>query len=100
MARLKAPEHLAANIRARRLRVPKESVQSLANAVGADYRTIYDIEKKGSNPSVALVAKIAQHYGVTIDDLVTGDLTTRTTASIEGTSSHDAGRSELDTEEP
>lgn len=58
--------------RLKELRVKKnESLQGLADAVGASKAHIWEIERGGSkNPSMELLTKLAEHFDVTVSYLV------------------------------
>jgi|SRR5579871_2217809 len=58
--------------RLKELRVQKnQSLQELADAVGASKAHIWEIERGGSkNPSMELLTKLAAHLGVTVAYLV------------------------------
>ncbi|MCH7693833.1 MAG: helix-turn-helix transcriptional regulator [Proteobacteria bacterium] len=65
---------LAARIRELRLR-SGQSLQKVADAVGVSKTHIWELEKgRSHNPSVELLAKLADHFKVTITSLVGEDL--------------------------
>lgn len=47
-----------------------ESIRALADAVGAAPTSIHQLLNGTNDPRVSLVAKIAEHYGITVDDLL------------------------------
>jgi transcriptional regulator with XRE-family HTH domain len=48
-----------------------ESLQQVADAVGVSKAHIWEMEKgRADNPSVALVSRLAEHYGTTVAFLV------------------------------
>jgi transcriptional regulator with XRE-family HTH domain len=52
-----------------------QSLQGLADAVGASKAHIWEIERGGSkNPSMDLLTKLAEHFRVTVSFLVGEDL--------------------------
>ena len=59
-------------VRLRRLRLRKgQSLQQLADAVGSSKAHIWELEAgKSANPSIALLTKLADHFGVGIAFLV------------------------------
>lgn len=66
--------NLAVRINALRLQ-RKESLQDVANAVGVSKAHIWEIEKgRTDNPAMALVKRLADHFGVTISYLVDEDI--------------------------
>lgn len=57
--------------RIRDLRLARgETQQALASALGMDRTTIAKYESGASEPSVAILLRLAAHYGVTVDYLV------------------------------
>ncbi|MGH6736738.1 MAG: helix-turn-helix domain-containing protein [Methyloceanibacter sp.] len=49
----------------------RESLQNVANAVGASKTHVWDLETgRSSNPSIELLTKLAEHFKVPIADLV------------------------------
>ena len=65
---------LAARIRELRLR-SGQSLQKVADAIGVSKTHIWELEKgRSQNPSVELLAKLADHFKVTITSLVGEDL--------------------------
>lgn len=61
---------LGARITALRLK-KGESLQDVATAVGVSKAHIWDLEKgRADNPSMALVERLADHFGVSIASLV------------------------------
>tara|TARA_B100000809_G_C14684172_1_gene368030 strand:+ start:186 stop:512 length:327 start_codon:yes stop_codon:yes gene_type:complete len=58
--------------RLRELRVSKrESLQDVAEAVGVSKTHIWELEKgKSSNPSVELLRKFSDHFGISISQLI------------------------------
>lgn len=65
---------MAARIRELRLR-SGQSLQKVADAVGVSKTHIWELEKgRSQNPSVELLAKLADHFKVTITSLVGEDL--------------------------
>lgn len=66
--------NLAVRINALRLQ-RKESLQDVANAVGVSKAHIWELEKgRTDNPAMALVTRLADHFGVTISFLVDEDI--------------------------
>lgn len=64
---------LAARLKELRLR-KKESLQDVANAIGVSKTHIWELEKNRSkNPSLELLTKLADHFGVTIKSLFNED---------------------------
>lgn len=64
---------LAARLRELRLR-KSESLQDVATAVGVSKTHIWELERNRSkNPSMELLTKLADHFGVTIRSLVGED---------------------------
>lgn len=59
-------------VRLRELRVKKnQSLQDVANAVGASKGYIWELESgKPSNPSLELLKRIADHFGVSVAYLI------------------------------
>jgi putative transcriptional regulator len=57
------------NLRTHRFEHDQISQQDLANAVGVTRLTIHSIETGKFNPSTLLALKIAQFFGVTVEDL-------------------------------
>ena len=56
-------------------RQKKQSLQDVADAVGVSKAHIWEMEKgKATNPSMVLVTKLADHFGVTIAYLVGEDV--------------------------
>lgn len=68
----KGREHMSIGARLKELRMKKnESLQGLADAVGASKAHIWEVERGGSkNPSMELLTKFADHFGVTVSFLV------------------------------
>ena len=66
---------MALSDRLTRLRLERgESLQQVANAVGASKAHIWQLEKgKTQNPSMALLTSLADHYGLTVAALVGED---------------------------
>jgi transcriptional regulator with XRE-family HTH domain len=65
--------NLAAALRELRLR-KRESLQELADAVQASKAHIWELETgKSRNPSVELVTKLADHFGVSVSYLIGED---------------------------
>jgi transcriptional regulator with XRE-family HTH domain len=61
---------LAAKLKQLRLR-DRQSLQDVADAVGASKTHIWDLETgRSNNPSVELLTKLANHFHVRIADLV------------------------------
>ncbi len=62
--------------RINRLRLEKEeSLQDVADAVGVSKAHIWELEKgRTDNPSMALVTRLADHFGVTVAYLVGEDI--------------------------
>ena len=55
--------------------VRKESLQEVADAVGVSKAHIWELEKgRADNPSMALVTRLADHFGVSIRFLVDEDI--------------------------
>jgi len=53
----------------------KQSLQEVADAVGVSKAHIWDLEKKRTdNPSMALVTRLADHFGVSVAYLVGEDI--------------------------
>ncbi len=53
----------------------EESLQQVGDAVGVSKAHIYQIEKgRADNPSMALVERLADHFGVTVSYLVGEDI--------------------------
>ena len=53
----------------------KESLQEVADAVGVSKAHIWELEKgRADNPSMALVTRLADHFGVSIRFLVDEDI--------------------------
>lgn len=65
------------------LRLDKgQSLQEVADAVGVSKAHIWQIEKsRAGNPSMGLVSKLADHFGVTVAWLVSEDYTADATDS-------------------
>lgn len=56
-------------------RAKAESLQDVAEAVGVSKPHIWEIEKgRAKNPSMALVTKLADHFGVSVTYLVGEDI--------------------------
>ena len=66
---------LALSARLTRLRLAKgESLQQVANAVGVSKAHIWELEKgRTDNPSMALVTRLADHFGLSLAALVGED---------------------------
>jgi len=47
-----------------------ESIRTLADAVGLEPTSIYQLGKAMNEPRISLVARLAEHYGVTVDELL------------------------------
>lgn len=62
--------------RINRLRLDRgESLQDVASAVGVSKAHIWELEKgRTDNPSMALVTRLADHFGVTVSFLVSEDI--------------------------
>lgn len=62
--------------RIHRLRLEKrESLQDVATAVGVSKAHIWELEKgRTDNPAMALVTRLADHFGVSVSYLVNEDL--------------------------
>lgn len=62
--------------RINRLRLEKsESLQDVATAVGVSKAHIWELEKgRTDNPAMALVTRLADHFGVTVSYLVGEDI--------------------------
>jgi transcriptional regulator with XRE-family HTH domain len=62
--------------RINRLRLEKrESLQDVAGAVGVSKAHIWELEKgRTDNPAMALVTRLADHFGVTVSYLVGEDI--------------------------
>ncbi len=61
---------LAVRLKDLRLR-SRQSLQQVADAVGASKAHIWELETgKSSNPSIELLTKLAVHYGVTVASLI------------------------------
>ncbi len=62
--------------RINRLRLKKgDSLQDVANAVGVSKAHIWELEKRRTdNPAMALVTRLADHFGVTVSYLVSEDI--------------------------
>ncbi len=62
--------------RINRLRLEKgESLQDVATAVGVSKAHIWELEKgRTDNPAMALVTRLADHFGVTVSYLVSVDI--------------------------
>lgn len=62
--------------RINRLRLEKgESLQDVAGAVGVSKAHIWELEKgRTDNPAMALVTRLADHFGVTVSYLVSEDI--------------------------
>ena len=62
--------------RIHRLRLErKESLQDVAGAVGVSKAHIWELEKgRTDNPSMALVTRLSDHFGVTVSSLVNEDI--------------------------
>ena len=62
--------------RINRLRLEKgESLQDVASAVGVSKAHIWELEKgRTDNPAMALVTRLADHFGVTVSSLVSEDI--------------------------
>ena len=55
-------------------RQKKQSLQDVADAVGVSKPHVWEIEKgRSDNPSMALVTKLADHFGVSVTYLVSED---------------------------
>ena len=67
---------MALGARITKLRLKKgESLQQVADAVGVSKAHIWDLEKgNAQNPSMALVTRLADHFGVSLAALVGEDL--------------------------
>lgn len=67
---------MSLSVRLRELRVKKgESLQAVADAVGVSKTHIWELEKGHSeNPSIDMLTKLANHFKVTISELVGEDL--------------------------
>jgi transcriptional regulator with XRE-family HTH domain len=65
-------QHVALGARLRELRVGKgQSLQQVADAVCASKAHVWELEKGTSrNPSMELLTKLADHFGVTVASLV------------------------------
>jgi transcriptional regulator with XRE-family HTH domain len=64
---------LAARLRELRLK-RNESLQDVSNAIGVSKTHIWELEKNRSkNPSLELLNKLADHFGVTINSLFNED---------------------------
>ena len=63
---------MALGARLAKLRIQKQqSLQQVADAVGVSKAHIWELEKgRAANPSMALVQRLADHYGVSIGVLV------------------------------
>ena len=56
-------------------RQKRESLQQVGNAVGVSKAHIWELEKgRTDNPSMALVTRLANHFGVTVSYLVGEDI--------------------------
>mgnify|MGYP001160614308 CR=1 FL=1 len=65
---------LGARLRELRIRKKKESLQQVADAVGASKAHIWELETgKSRNPSIELLTKLADHFGVSVAFLVGED---------------------------
>lgn len=65
---------LATKMQELRLR-KKESLQELADAIGVSKTHVWELEKgRSTNPSVEMLIKLADHFGVTVANLVGEDL--------------------------
>jgi transcriptional regulator with XRE-family HTH domain len=62
--------------RINRLRLKKgDSLQDVATAVGVSKAHIWELEKgRTDNPAMALVTRLADHFGVTVSHLVSEDI--------------------------
>ena len=71
-------EEMVLGTRLRQLRIKKsQSLQKVADSVGASKAHIWELETgKSSNPSIALLTKLADHFGVGIAYLVGEDVST------------------------
>src|SRR4051812_32542471 len=67
--------HMALAERMTRLRVAKgESLQDVATAAGVSKAHIWELEKgRADNPSMALVTRLADHFGVSVAHMVGED---------------------------
>ena len=64
------PHSLAANLRRLR-RDHGQSLQDVADAIGASKTYIWELEKgRHDNPTIKLAAKLAKHFGVGITKLI------------------------------
>jgi len=63
---------LSLAMKLQKLRTAKrESLQDVADAIGASKGHVWELEKgTASNPSVDLLRKLAEHFGVTIASLI------------------------------
>jgi transcriptional regulator with XRE-family HTH domain len=63
---------MSLGVRLKELRIKKnQSLQEVADAVGASKAHIWEIERGGSkNPTIDLLNKLADHFGVSISYLV------------------------------
>ena len=56
----------------------KESLQDVASAVGVSKAHIWELEKgRAGNPSMGLVTRLADHFGVSVTQLVGEDIDAR-----------------------
>jgi transcriptional regulator with XRE-family HTH domain len=65
-------QDLSLAMRLQKLRTAKrESLQDVADAIGASKGHVWELEKgTAKNPSVELLRKLAEHFGVTIASLI------------------------------